>query len=185
MRYSDKAPEVNAGSMADIAFLLLIFFLITTTIPNDKGITRKLPPPCPVGVDCNITLKEKNVLRISVNEQDEILINNKLVTLTELNEIFKGFIDNNGDTSCDYCEGAQLVNSSESPQQATFALTAHPNSSYETFIFIQDELTNAYFELRESYMRKVLNTNIAKLTSEELEKVQHAYPFRITEATTR
>jgi len=56
MRYSEKMPSVNAGSMADIAFLLLIFFLVTTTISNDKGIIRKLPPLCVTG-DCSIELK--------------------------------------------------------------------------------------------------------------------------------
>ncbi|RMA64408.1 ExbD/TolR family protein [Ulvibacter antarcticus] len=185
MRYSDKAPEVNAGSMADIAFLLLIFFLVTTTIPNDKGIARKIPPPCPAGIDCNMKLKERNVLRILVNEKDEIMVNNKLTDLMELNETLKVFIDNNGDSSCNYCSGSKLDTSSENPNEATITVNADRNSSYETYIAIQDELTRAYFELRENYVKEVLKTSTAALSSKDIEKVQKAYPFRITEASTQ
>lgn len=184
MRYSDKSPSVNAGSMADIAFLLLIFFLVTTTISNDKGILRKLPPACPTN-DCDIKLKERNVLKVAINKNGEISANDVVIKINELNAILKNFIDNNGDASCEYCTGEELIKSSENPKEATISLTADRNSPYNTFIAVQDELTKAYYQLREKYVVSTLKTDLASLSSEELKQVQIAYPLRITEATTR
>ena len=62
MRHN-TSPQVNAGSMADIAFLLLIFFLVTTTISADKGINRKLPAECPPGQTCDTDINERNIFR--------------------------------------------------------------------------------------------------------------------------
>ncbi|WP_142786166.1 ExbD/TolR family protein [Changchengzhania lutea] len=75
MRHSKLVPEVNAGSMADIAFLLLIFFLVTAAIPNDKGINRKLPAKCPPNTVCDSAIKEHNILRILINNEDDIMVN--------------------------------------------------------------------------------------------------------------
>ena len=182
MRYSDKIPVVNAGSMADIAFLLLIFFLVSTTIPNDKGIIRKLPAPCPTK-DCDIELNERNVFRITLNESGELLNNNELVAFKDLKANFKKFIDNNGDSSCDYCQGEQVKGLSDNPQEATIVLTAHRNVPYQDYIMLQDELTKAYEDLRKLYVRDVLKSNMASLSNIELKKAQLAYPLRITEAT--
>ena len=182
MRYSDKTPEVNAGSMADIAFLLLIFFLVATTIPNDKGIIRKLPNPCPTN-DCDIKLNERNVLRIALNESGELLINNKLIQFKDLQINLSKFIDNNGDSSCKYCQGERLNSSSDNPQEATVVLTAHRNASYQDYIKLQDELTEAYKYLRQVYVRDILKLDVAFLSNIELKEVQLAYPFRITEST--
>ena len=70
------APEINAGSMADIAFLLLIFFLVTTTMDVDTGITRKLPPPVE-NPDEDVDVKERNVLKVLVNNQDMLMVDGK------------------------------------------------------------------------------------------------------------
>ena len=77
-----KAPEVNAGSMADIAFLLLIFFLVTTTIETDSGLNRKLPPMEDV-VDPPI-IKERNIFTVVVNKFNQLLVEEKPIELTEL-----------------------------------------------------------------------------------------------------
>ena len=162
MRYSDKAPSVNAGSMADIAFLLLIFFLVTTTISNDKGILRKLPPICPTE-DCDLRLIERNVLRIAINKNGEVSVNKTLTQINGLNRVLKNFISNNGDTTCEYCYGNKLTEFSENPQEATISLIANRNSPYESFILVQDELTKAYYELREDYVSKILKKELTKL----------------------
>ena len=168
--------------MADIAFLLLIFFLVATTIPNDKGILRKLPAPCPTK-DCDIKLNERNVFRIALNESGELLINNELVEFIDLKANLKTFIDNNGDSSCDYCQGERVEGSSDNPQEATIVLTAHRHVPYQDYIKLQDELTKAYEDLRKIYVRDVLKSNVASLSNIELEKAQLAYPLRITEAS--
>ncbi|WP_370104638.1 ExbD/TolR family protein, partial [Winogradskyella sp.] len=78
------SATVNAGSMADIAFLLLIFFLVTTTISADKGILRQLPSDCPNIEECIKDINERNLLRIELNHKQEIFIEGDVVTLNEV-----------------------------------------------------------------------------------------------------
>lgn len=180
MRNSDT-PPVNAGSMADIAFLLLIFFLVTSMIPNDKGIARDLPQACPPGADCNIPIKKNNIFTIAVNELGEIMANEKATTIEDLKDSLKSFIDNNGDKSCVYCKGEQLSNASDNPKKASISLSIHREAPYQSFISIQDEIAQVYFELRENYVKEVLKTNVNKITEDELKMTPEAYPFRIIE----
>lgn len=185
MRRKQFVPEVNAGSMADIAFLLLIFFLITAAIPKDKGINRKLPAECPSGMDCHINIHERNLLRIALNSNNEIMVNNDLIAIAELKEITKRFIDNNGDNSCSFCEGEKLTTSSDNPKKAVISLQNDRNTSYELFIKVQDELTKAYYEIRKNYSKKAFNKLPEDLTKEELKQVKEAYPFILSEAETK
>ena len=89
-----SAPEVNAGSMADIAFLLLIFFLVTTTIETDSGINRKLPPMEEI-IDPPI-IKERNIFTVVVNKNNQILVEEKLMELRNLRSEAVSFLDNGG-----------------------------------------------------------------------------------------
>ena len=101
-----KSPEVNAGSMADIAFLLLIFFLVTTTIETDSGINRKLPPMEEI-IDPPI-IKERNIFTVVVNKNNQILVEEKPMDLRDIRKEAVAFLDNGGglgDEACDYCQG--------------------------------------------------------------------------------
>ncbi|MFT6842591.1 MAG: biopolymer transport protein ExbD, partial [Psychroserpens sp.] len=92
-----SAPEVNAGSMADIAFLLLIFFLVTTTIPKDSGINRKLPPMEPPNDD-EVIIKQKNIFTVLINGKDQLLVEDELMELKDLRKAAIEFLDNGGST---------------------------------------------------------------------------------------
>ncbi|MEH6535985.1 MAG: biopolymer transporter ExbD [Psychroserpens sp.] len=178
-----QRPEVNAGSMADIAFLLLIFFLVTAVIPNDKGINRKLPPPCPPNTDCNNNfVKQRNILEVKVNSKDELLVENEIVSIDELKDIAKAFLNNNGDGTCDYCKGLKDDKSSDNPIKAVISLTNDKMTSYNFYIQVQDELTKAYYELRDEYSETILKKPSDKLTKEDILKVREAYPFILSEA---
>jgi biopolymer transport protein ExbD len=175
-------PEVNAGSMADIAFLLLIFFLVTAVIPNEKGINRKLPPPCPPHVDCNDEMvNERNILEVKINYKDKLLVENEIISIEELKDITKVFLNNNGDGSCDYCVGLQAKNLSDNPKSAIVSLANDKLTSYEFYIKVQDKITKAYYELRRDYATDILNKPSSKLTAEELQMVKKAYPFILSE----
>ena len=118
-----SAPEVNAGSMADIAFLLLIFFLVTTTIETDSGLNRKLPPMEDV-IDPPI-IKERNIFTVVVNKNNDLLVEEKPMDISELREAAVVFLDNGGgkgEDACDYCKGARDKDSSDKPDKAVISL---------------------------------------------------------------
>ena len=172
--------------MADIAFLLLIFFLVTTTISVDEGINRKLPRPClPNTTNCSQPINERNILRVVLNSKNEIFVEDKIVQLGELKDIAKSFLDNNGDLSCTYCKGEHLGNYSDNPKKAVISLQNDKLTSYEFYISLQNELTKAYYELRNTYSNTVLKKDAKMLSKQELKNVKEAYPFILSEAETK
>ncbi|MGJ8592912.1 MAG: ExbD/TolR family protein [Aquaticitalea sp.] len=177
-----SAPTVNAGSMADIAFLLLIFFLVTTTISADKGINRKLPDICPPGTNCNQATPERNILRISINSNDELFVEDKVISVKDLKQTAIDFLDNNGDQSCNYCDGLKNPQSSDNPSEAIISLSSERETSYEMYVAVQDLLTQSYYELREKYAQNTLNKTSKELDEADLRSVKKAYPFILSEA---
>lgn len=141
-----SAPEVNAGSMADIAFLLLIFFLVTTTIPKDSGITRKLPPI--EENDEDVIIKEKNIFTVLLNGKDQLLVEDELMEIKDLRQAAVKFLDNGGDGTCSYCKGARDKKSSDNPDKAIISLKNDRLTSYKAYITVQNELVAAYNQLR-------------------------------------
>ena len=145
-----SAPEVNAGSMADIAFLLLIFFLVTTTIETDSGITRRLPP-----MDDTVEppiIRKHNMFIVLVNKDDQLLVNDDPLELKNLRQRAIEFIDNGGGTgelACDYCQGAGDPTMSDNPERAVISLQNDRLTSYKMYIAVQNELVAAYNDLRE------------------------------------
>ena len=111
-----SSPEVNAGSMADIAFLLLIFFLVTTTIETDSGISRKLPPIEEQEED--VIIKQKNIFTVLLNGKDQILVEDELMELEDIRAAAIEFLDNGGgkgEDACEYCKGKGDPSSSDNP----------------------------------------------------------------------
>lgn len=147
-------PEINAGSMADIAFLLLIFFLVTTTMDVDVGISRKLPerpdPNVPIPV-----LKEKNVFIVMLNRAGEILVEGETyMQLDEIKDAAVAFLDNAGGKGkdgevCTFCRGANDPTSSDHPNKAVISLGSARGTSYGDYIAVQNELVAAYNHLRD------------------------------------
>ncbi|MDR9401356.1 MAG: biopolymer transporter ExbD [Psychroflexus sp.] len=145
-----KAPEVNAGSMADIAFLLLIFFLVTTTIETDSGISRKLPPINDEEEDPP-PLKEKNIFIVLVNGNGDLLVEDEKMEIKNLKDEAKRFLDNgggSGDEACNYCQGPGDPKSSDNPIKAVISLQNDRLTDYGVYITVQNELVKAYNELR-------------------------------------
>jgi len=144
-----KSPEVNAGSMADIAFLLLIFFLVTTTIETDSGINRKLPPMEDV-VDPPV-IKQRNIFTVVVNKNNMILVEEKLMNLSDVRKAAVKFLDNGGglgEEACNYCKGERNRSSSDNPDKAIISLKNDRETDYKVYISVQNELVAAYNELR-------------------------------------
>lgn len=145
-----SAPEVNAGSMADIAFLLLIFFLVTTTIETDSGINRKLPPI--EDVEDPPIIKEKNIFTVVVNKNNQLLVEEELTDVSDLRSMAIEFLDNGGgegEEACDYCQGDRDPKSSDNPDKAIISLKNDRETSYKIYIAVQNELVAAYNDLRD------------------------------------
>ena len=140
-------PEVNAGSMADIAFLLLIFFLVTTTIPKDTGLNRKLPPIDDSEVEPPV-IKQKNIFTVLLNAQDQLLVEDELMDVGALRAAAVAFLDNGGDGSCSFCKGKKDDKSSDNPDKAIISLKNERETSYAAYIAVQNELVAAYNTLR-------------------------------------
>ena len=186
-------PEINAGSMADIAFLLLIFFLVTTTMDVDTGISRKLPEKQPEDVVPPI-LKEKNVFEVNINRRNEILVEgDQYMKVEDLREAAINFIDNGGGTAeamaseelpvCTWCEGAKDPTSSDHPKKAIISLQSDRGTSYATYISVQNELVGAYTVLRNRYSNKKFGKDFDRLNYEQQKEIKiNIYPQIISEA---
>ena len=195
----ESAPEVNAGSMADIAFLLLIFFLVTTVIETDSGLYRMLPRTDNVIVE----YKKRNVLPILLNSEGRLLVNDRITDIKELREIAIAFLDNGGNSEadnffCDYCLGKRNPASSENPQKAIIALSHERKTNYGTYISVQNELVAAYNILRNREANRLYKMDYTLMESEygnpqtdvsrkeilgaRIRKIQSMFPLNISEA---
>ena len=183
------APEVNAGSMADIAFLLLIFFLVTTTIETDAGLNRKLPPIEDSQEPPQI--KQKNIFTVLLNGKDQLLVEDELMEIKDLRKAATEFLDNGGDGSCNFCKGKKDPESSDNPDKAIISLKNERETTYKTYIAVQNELVAAYNDLRniraqalygKSFIEMEANLNDVNwpgnktLLKEQLEKIKIEYP---------
>lgn len=194
------APEVNAGSMADIAFLLLIFFLVTTTIEKDKGILRSLPP-----IDDSETeppiIKQKNLFTILVNRDDRLLVEEEEMDIKDLRKAAIEFLDNGGGQNaegetCDYCRGKKDPESSDHPDKAIITLKHDRETTYGRYIDVQNELVAAYNTLREREAQRLFNRSFASMLEEkeknqfnkdeklnaDIQRIKDMYPMKLSEA---
>ncbi|TXD54168.1 MULTISPECIES: ExbD/TolR family protein [unclassified Polaribacter] len=157
-------PEINAGSMADIAFLLLIFFLVTTTMNVDSGVSKKLSEKPPIDYVPPV-IKEKNIFEVNINRNNELLVEGDRMEIKDLKEAAMAFIDNGGGTgnpdedgtpgkACDYCKGERSDASSDHPNKAIVSVQSDRGTEYGTYIIVQNELLRAYNELRDRLSRE-------------------------------
>jgi len=133
-----------------LPFLLLIFFLVTTTIETDSGINRKLPPMEDV-IDPPI-IKERNIFTVVVNKNNDILVEEKPMQLRDVRSAAVKFLDNGGgvgEEACDYCQGERDTSSSDNPDKAIISLKNDRETDYKVYISVQNELVAAYNELRD------------------------------------
>lgn len=194
-------PEVNAGSMADIAFLLLIFFLVTTTIEKDKGIARQLPPKQEEDVPPP-PLKEKNIFIVNVNKNDQLLVEEELMDVKDLRQAAIEFLDNGGAPAgspehCSYCKGLRNPRSSDNPNKAVISMQNDRLTSYEMYIKVQNELVAAYNFLRDRESQRKFGWKFTEVkrsidegnfngnldrAEEQLKEIQSLYPLKLSEA---
>ena len=189
-----ETPEINAGSMADISFLLLIFFLVTTTMDVDTGLQRRLPQIQDEPQEEQQKLYKRNIFQIVINGYDQMLIDDNIAEIDEIRDKVIDFIDNNGDGTCTWCRGNRLPTSSDNPNKAVVSLTNDRSTSYGLYVAVQNEVVAAYNTLRDRYSRERFGRSWKELEREEIEnpndeqiiertkEVKNAYPLNISEA---
>ena len=165
--------EINAGSMADIAFLLLIFFLVTTTMDVDSGIARKLPPmPDEEMQEDDSQINAKNIYVVLINTNNQLLVEGELMDISQLREGAKRFINNNGIDP----------NLSENPDKAIISLQNDRGTEYKTYIQVQNELAAAYNELRNDAALNKFGKRYIDLNKADKKEIRKMYPQKISEA---
>jgi len=196
-------PEVNAGSMADIAFLLLIFFLVTTTIETDAGLDRMLPPIEPPETD--VVIKQKNIFEVIINKNGQLFADEELLEVSQLREKAMAFLDNGGAPSgtadyCNYCQGARNASSSDNPSKAIISLKNDRETPYGTYITVQNEIVGAYNDLRNRESQRLFKRDFTSMEAaylnpetpeslkddlkEKVKTIQDLFPQKFPEAET-
>jgi biopolymer transport protein ExbD len=180
-----KTPEINSSSMADIAFLLLIFFLVSTTMDVDTGIYKKLPPiPEKQETPEDIKVKKRNVLAILVNRNDELLVNGELLDISQLREKTKEFIlnPNNSDELPEKQVKTVPYFGDVMVSKGLVSLQNDRGTSYEMYIRVQDELAIAARELKDEKAMSKWGKIYSELDKEQQDAVKKYVPMAISEA---
>ena len=174
-----SVPEVSAGAMADISFLLLIFFLVTTQIPNEKGLPIMLPPKKDENNIQQIELNDRNVLTILVNSQNQLLVEREPLNVKDLKEKAIEFIDNRG----------RDKHLSDSPKEAVVSIKTDRGTNYKRYIEVMNAIQAAYNTLRAKHMGitpvEYLGYDEEKASASMKQKyadARKAYPLNISEA---
>jgi len=184
-RGNRKVPGINSSSTADIAFIILIFFLVTTSMDTDKGLTRRLPEPPKDETSKPPLVKERNILIVKLNKDNRLMVANEEIQVSDLKERAKTFITNPYNDpklpektmkNVEYF-GSVLVS-----ENHVISLQNDRGTSYQAYINVQNELSAAYNEVRNELAREKWGKGYAELSKEEKKAIDEIYPSRISEA---
>lgn len=182
-----KIPQINASSMADISFLLLIFFLVTTSMDVNQGLARRLPAPIPPDQKVEDTdINKRNLMVVKINSANQLMVQGQLMDIKQLRETAKEFIKNENDepnlpklVEEDFGEpiGVQKYT-----KDHVISVQNDVDTQYQAYLDVQNELVAAYNELRNECAQKYFHTSYNELTEDQQKQVQKVYPQKISEA---
>ena len=191
-----KVPEVNSSSQADIAFSLLIFFLVATTMNTDTGLARMLPPMPPENQKQeDIKVKERNLFLVLISGNGAIMAgtptDQQIIDLRQLTEKAKEFILNpyneeslpeKKDESIDMPDGSKWT---YPVSQGVISLQTTRDTGYQAYIQVQNELARAFNEIRDDLAEEKFGSKFADLTEQQRTAITKAVPLKISEAEPR
>lgn len=191
-----KVQEINAGSMADIAFLLLIFFLVATTMNVDTGLARMLPPMPPEDQKQeDIKVKERNMFLVLVNGAGQIMAGvpgqQGPVDFRQLKDMVQEFVLNpmddetypeKKDKEIELADGSKWV---YPVSEGVVSLQTTRDTGYQSYIMVQNELTRAFNEVRDEVAQRKFGAKFSDLPEEQRNVISKAVPLKISEAEPR
>lgn len=191
-----KVQEINAGSMADISFLLLIFFLVATTMDTDTGLVRMLPPMPPENQqDTEVKVKERNLFLVLISGSGNIMAGapgkQEVIDLSQLKDKAKEFITNPMDDENlpeKTEKEIELANGSKwvyPVSEGVISLQTTRDTGYQAYIKVQNELTRAFNEVRDEVAQKKFGAKFSELPVDERDAITKAVPQKISEAEPR
>jgi biopolymer transport protein ExbD len=195
-RKKRELTEINAGSMADIAFLLLVFFLVTTTMDTSWGLARRLPPPLLENQPDPPPIKDRNVFVVLANANDQLLVEGAIMEIQNLREAAKDFIANpqRKENLPEFREeNIELLGTTQVSKQV-ISLQNDNGTSYKLYIQVQNELAAAYNELRDDLASQKFGVTYTQLEEtaklegatdldkQRVKSIRAVYPQRISEA---
>ena len=167
-RRFEQIPELNTSSTADISFMLLIFFLVTSSMDTDKGLLRQLPPP-PQEQQPPQDVRKDHVLQITLDAHDQLSVDGTLLNsqLSTLNSQFKKRV-------IDFVAADR--------KDHVISIQTDRATTYEAYFRMQNAIVAAYNQLRESYARERYGKSYGDLVPEQRDEVNQYYPQRISES---
>jgi len=182
-----KVPQINASSMADISFLLLIFFLVTTSMDVNQGLARRLPAPIPPDQKVeDKDINKRNLLVVKINSANQLMVQGQLMDVKQLREKAKEFIKNEQDIDqlpklYEEDFGAP-IGTIRYTKDHVISVQNDVDTKYQSYLDVQNELVAAYNELREECAQKYFHKGYNELEEEQQKQVQKVYPQKISEA---
>ncbi|MBQ7449610.1 MAG: biopolymer transporter ExbD [Paludibacteraceae bacterium] len=183
-----KVPQINASSMADISFLLLIFFLVTTSMDVNQGLARRLPAPVPPDQkieDLEKKIHDRDLLRVKINSINQLFVQGQEMDVKQLRAKAKEFIENpNNDPNLPerFTEEIQGLGAVTYTKNHVISVQNDVDTKYQAYLDVQNELVAAYNELRDEYAHSKFGKAYNELDEDEQKLVQKVYPQKISEA---
>ena len=180
-----KVPEINGSSMADIAFIALIFFLMVTTMDKEEGISRLLPPIPPEDQKVeNQEVNRRNIIQVKINSNDRLLAGSQPMEVSQLKDKIKEFMTNPyDDPNLPEKEIQDIPGLGPTPvSKGVISLQNDRGTTYQAYITVQNELIKAINELRDDFSMKTFGKKYSKLDEDKQEMVRKAVPQKISEA---
>ena len=182
-----KIPQINASSMADISFLLLIFFLVTTSMDVNQGLARRLPAPVPPDQKVeNTDINKRNLMVVKINSANQLMVQGQMLDIKQLRAKAKEFIKNENDDATlpkrveeDFGEPIGVV---KYTKDHVISVQNDVDTQYQAYLDVQNELVAAYNELRDECARQYFHKAYAELDEDQQKQVQKVYPQKISEA---
>ncbi|MDE5549811.1 MAG: biopolymer transporter ExbD [Bacteroidaceae bacterium] len=182
-----KMPGLNTSSTADISFMLLIFFLVTTSMDTDQGLGRTLPkPPEDDQLNNEIKVKERNILNIRINKDNYVMIGEDYATLADVKERAKEFIQNvENKPNLPELKAKKIKGLGKTmmvTENHVISVQTDRGTDYGVYFAVQDALVAAYNELRNELAKQEFGIKYESLTEDQKKAIREVYPQKISEA---